>query len=204
MGARFGLIATGLAQTQEQIDNAPPLLRGDIKLGDLLYQDTNGDGKIMDKGSGVRLRPHRLWFAPRNHFLDEHGLQLQELTSTCCGRALPMSITSCNGIWGYKSLRPYSLHRPFYNDGKHLSILSKTPGHPKTPTPAILVCLRLPVRTTLSLLHGGLSTANISASKNLTIGYDVPESVLKHTPFSRFNIYVVGYKRSYLQPLQIP
>jgi hypothetical protein len=36
--------ALGMYQTQEQVDNTP-LIAG-AKLGDLIYQDTNGDGNI--------------------------------------------------------------------------------------------------------------------------------------------------------------
>ncbi|MDE6716472.1 MAG: SusC/RagA family TonB-linked outer membrane protein, partial [Muribaculaceae bacterium] len=53
MGARYGLIATGLFQTQEQIDNAPasPSTSGVLRLGDIMYKDTNGDGIISYKGT---------------------------------------------------------------------------------------------------------------------------------------------------------
>lgn len=42
---RFGYIATGLFQSQSEIDNAPTQL-GDVRPGDIRYKDLNGDGII--------------------------------------------------------------------------------------------------------------------------------------------------------------
>lgn len=49
--------ALGIYQTQEQVDNTPHL--DNAKPGDLIYQDTNGDGKLhgmMPSESINRLR----------------------------------------------------------------------------------------------------------------------------------------------------
>ena len=42
---RFGYIATGLFQTQEEVDNAA-VQSGDVRPGDIRYKDLNGDGVI--------------------------------------------------------------------------------------------------------------------------------------------------------------
>lgn len=47
VGRRLGLIALGLFETQEEIDNGP-LHPGLVRPGDIKFQDTNGDGKIDD------------------------------------------------------------------------------------------------------------------------------------------------------------
>ncbi|MDO5571351.1 MAG: TonB-dependent receptor [Bacteroidales bacterium] len=41
-----GLVALGLFESQEEIDNSPTQTFGTYRVGDLKYQDTNGDGKI--------------------------------------------------------------------------------------------------------------------------------------------------------------
>ena len=42
----FGLVALGLFESQEEIDNSPQQMFGEYRVGDLKYQDMNGDGKI--------------------------------------------------------------------------------------------------------------------------------------------------------------
>lgn len=42
----FGLKALGLFKSQEEIDNSPVQTFGEYRVGDLKYQDMNGDGKI--------------------------------------------------------------------------------------------------------------------------------------------------------------
>ncbi len=44
---RFGLVALGLFETEDEINNGP-LHAGTVKPGDIRFQDTNGDGKIDD------------------------------------------------------------------------------------------------------------------------------------------------------------
>ena len=42
----FGLVALGLFQSQEEIDNSPVQSFGEYRVGDIKYQDINGDGVI--------------------------------------------------------------------------------------------------------------------------------------------------------------
>lgn len=42
----FGLVALGLFESQEEIDNSPVQTFGQYRVGDIKYQDINGDGKI--------------------------------------------------------------------------------------------------------------------------------------------------------------
>lgn len=42
----FGLVAMGLFKNQEEIDNSPQQTFGEYRVGDIKYQDINGDGKI--------------------------------------------------------------------------------------------------------------------------------------------------------------
>src|SRR5690606_37761580 len=42
---RFGYIATGLFQTEEEVDNSA-IQSGDVRVGDIRYKDLNGDGVI--------------------------------------------------------------------------------------------------------------------------------------------------------------
>lgn len=42
----FGLVALGLFESQEEIDNSPKQSFGEYRVGDIKYQDINGDGQI--------------------------------------------------------------------------------------------------------------------------------------------------------------
>lgn len=42
----FGLIALGLFESQEEIDNSPVQNFGEYRVGDIKYKDVNGDGKV--------------------------------------------------------------------------------------------------------------------------------------------------------------
>ncbi|MCL3781837.1 SusC/RagA family TonB-linked outer membrane protein [Prolixibacteraceae bacterium JC049] len=46
IGQPFGLIALGLFESQEQIDNSPKQTFGEYRVGDVRYADINGDGLI--------------------------------------------------------------------------------------------------------------------------------------------------------------
>lgn len=45
----FGLIALGLFKSQEEIDNSPVQNYGEYRVGDIKYQDVNGDGIVNDQ-----------------------------------------------------------------------------------------------------------------------------------------------------------
>ena len=45
----FGLVALGLFQSQEEIDNSPVQSFGEYRVGDIKYQDINGDGVIKSQ-----------------------------------------------------------------------------------------------------------------------------------------------------------
>ena len=192
MGARFGLIATGLAQTQEQIDNAPAAPSGDIKLGDILYYDTNGDGKIMYKGSEsdyVRIGYGAL---PEITFSMNMDFNYKNFYLNMLWQGVTHVDYQLNGVWGTGHCDHTPFTRPFYNDGnapKYLVEGSWTPENTDARYPRLSSTARQnnAVASTWWLVNG-----EYLRLKNLTFGYDVPEKILKHTPFTRFNIYVSG------------
>lgn len=55
IGQLYGYRAIGLYQTQEQLDNRPTGPGGTQNLGDLMYEDINGDGKISLDGDVVKI-----------------------------------------------------------------------------------------------------------------------------------------------------
>ena len=48
VGSTLGLVALGLFQSQEEIDNSPTQMFGNYQPGDIKYKDVNGDGVVDD------------------------------------------------------------------------------------------------------------------------------------------------------------
>ena len=46
VGMTYGYVADGIFQSQEEIDNSPVQSFGEYRVGDIKYQDINGDGVI--------------------------------------------------------------------------------------------------------------------------------------------------------------
>ncbi len=192
MGARFGLIATGLAQTQEDIDNAPAAPSGTIRLGDILYLDTNGDGKIMYKGSEsdyVRIGYGAL---PEITFSMNMDFNYKNFYLNMLWQGVTHVDYTLNGMWGngHTDNTPYT--KPFYGDAnspKYLVEDAWTPEHTDARYPRLSTIGNgnNAVSSTWWLVNG-----EYLRLKNLSFGYDVPEKALRKTPFSRVNVYVAG------------
>ncbi len=113
IGGIYGFNATGLYQTQEQIDNRPTGPGGVQRLGDLMYEDYNGDGKIdtYDQVRIARSATPELMFAlsPDFSWKNLHfGFQLQ-------GAALNSVVIS--GIYPNGVMDQTEFARAFYGEG---------------------------------------------------------------------------------------
>lgn len=192
MGARFGLIATGLAQTQEQIDNAPAAPSGEIRLGDILYVDTNGDGKIMYKGTEsdyVRIGYGAL---PEITFSMNMDFNYRNFYLNMLWQGVSHVDYSLNGAWGNGHTDATNFTRPFYSEGNSPAYLVEDAWTPENtdaryPRLSTIVNGNNNVASTWWLVNG-----EYLRLKNLTVGYDVPEKALNKTPFTRVNVYVSG------------
>ncbi|MDE5634741.1 MAG: SusC/RagA family TonB-linked outer membrane protein, partial [Muribaculaceae bacterium] len=192
MGARFGLIATGLFQTQEQIDNAPAPPSGSINLGDIMYLDTNGDGKIMYKGTEsdyVRIGYGAL---PEINFSMNMDFNYKNFYLNLLWQGVGHVDYTLNGAWGngHTDHTPYT--RPFYGDTnspRYLVEQAWTPENTNARYPRLSTIANQnnAVASTWWLVNG-----EYLRLKNLSFGYELPEQILTKTPFSRVNIYVAG------------
>ncbi len=192
MGARFGLIATGLFQTQEQLDNYPAPPSGSIRLGDIMYKDTNGDGKIMYKGTEsdyVRIGYGAL---PEISFSMNMDFNYKNFYLNMLWQGVSHVDYQLNGAWGngHTDHTPYT--RPFYGDTnapKYLVEQAWTPENTDARYPRLSTIANQnnAVTSTWWLVNG-----EYLRLKNLVFGYELPEQILTKTPFSRVNVYVAG------------
>lgn len=191
-GARFGLIATGLAQTQEQIDNAPAAPSGEIRLGDILYQDTNGDGKIMYKGTECDYVRIGYGALPEITFSMNMDFNYRNFYLNMLWQGVSHVDYSLNGAYGNGHTDATNFTRPFYSEGNSPKYLVEDAWTPENtgaryPRLSTVVNGNNNVASTWWLVNG-----EYLRLKNLTFGYDVPSKVLNKTPFSRLNVYVSG------------
>ncbi len=192
MGARYGLIATGLYQTQEQIDNAPTPPSGTIRLGDIMYVDTNGDGKIMYKGSESDYVKIGYGALPEITFSMNMDFNYKNFYLNMLWQGVSHVDYTLNGAWGngHTDNTPYT--RPFYGDAnspKYLVEDAWTPENTDARYPRLSAINNgnNAVTSTWWLING-----EYLRLKSLTFGYEVPGKVLQKTPFSRVNLYVAG------------
>lgn len=192
MGARFGLIATGLFQTQEQLDNYPTPPSGSIRLGEIMYKDTNGDGKIMYKGSEsdyVRIGYGSL---PEISFSMNMDFNYRNFYLNMLWQGVTHVDYTLNGAWGngHTDHTPYT--RPFYGDTnapKYLVEQAWTPENTNARYPRLSTIANQnnAVSSTWWLVNG-----EYLRLKNLVFGYNLPTHILTKTPFSQVNVYVAG------------
>lgn len=184
-----GMIADGIIKTQEELDayKAIPGAPGDIGIGDAKYKDVNGDGKIStyaDDGTQGDVVPlgstTPRYFYGANIGLRFKGFEFSALIQGVGKRELQM-----DGDWQMPWAQPW--HKPdarWYHN-------TWSPERPDNPNP----------RQT----HGGIRWWNyhysdrtaIDASyirlKNVSIAYNLPESLLSRIGIQNAKIYAVGY-----------
>lgn len=192
MGARYGLIALGLFQTQEQIDNAPMPPSGSIRLGDIMYLDTNGDGKICYKGTESDYVKIGYGAFPEITFALNMDFNYKNFNLNLLWQGVTHVDYQLNGAWGNGSTDHTYYTRPFYGDGnapKYLVEDAWTPENTDARYPRLSAIANQnnAVSSTWWLVNG-----EYLRLKNLQFGYDIPEKILKKTPFSRFYAYIAG------------
>lgn len=192
MGARFGLIATGLAQTQEDIDNAPAAPSGQLRLGDIMYLDTNGDGKIMYKGTESDYVRIGYGVLPEITFSMNMDFNYKNFYLNMLWQGVSHVDYTLNGAYGNGHTDATNFTRPFYAEGNSPKYLVEDAWTPENtdaryPRLSTIVNGNNNVASTWWLVNG-----EYLRLKNLTVGYDVPDKVLRNTPFTRLNVYVAG------------
>lgn len=189
MNARYGFEATGLFQTQEEIDNYPAAPSGMIRLGDLKYKDINGDGLINSTYDYVKIGYGGV---PEINFSLNMELNWKNFYLT----ALWQGVTHCDyelsGVYDTGVTAATSYTSSFGTNGNSPRYLIEdawTPENPNAKYPRLSTIANgnNAWRSTWWVVNG-----EYLRLKNLNIGYTLPASVLKRTPFSRVNVYLAG------------
>ncbi|MBD5367511.1 MAG: TonB-dependent receptor [Bacteroides sp.] len=185
LGQVMGFRALGLYQTQEQIDNMPKPIGQTPRIGDIMYEDLNGDGKITsdDQTWIARSQMPEMMFA-LNGEANWNGFDLSFQFS---GAAL------CDKMLGSGMADFCPLTRPWYgnwdNSPLYLVEGSWTPDNVNAEYPRLSVV-------------GNAQNAYISTFwkrngaylrlKNLTVGYTIPTKITKKAGISNARFFASG------------
>ena len=186
----FGLIAEGLFQSQEEIDNAPEQNFGTYRVGDVRYRDVNGDG-VVDTYDKVAL-------GYTNIPEITYGFGLTAQWRSWDINAFFQGIAHCTFYIGGTAMRPFST-----GNINQSAINADIYDHvwKTTNTPEQNLAAYYP---RLSEAGGEGSTNNNQTStltmrdgrflrlKNFEIGYTIPKSILEKTFIKSTRIYVSG------------
>ena len=189
IGSIYGFKATGLFQTEEQIANAPTAPSGEKRLGDLMYADINGDGKIDSSKDFVKIGRS---YTPEMNFSLNMEVAYKNLYLTA--------------LWQGAALCSYQLSAA-YNSGVFDNTMYTRPFYSSGNAPYYLVegAWREDNRDAeyprLSTVANGnnawpsswwVKNGAYLRLKNLQIGYTLPQHLLNKTGIERVNIYIAG------------
>ena len=184
----YGFEATGLFQTQEQIDNYTTAPTGTLNLGDIMYRDVNGDGIISSQYDYVRIG-----YAPTPEMVFSLNMEVgwKNIMLSALWQGAAMCNYSLTGVYGNGNCDNTMYSRPFYSNGNapyYLVENSWTPENTDARYPR---------------LSAGANGNNAWSSswwvvdgsylrlKNLQLSYTLPARVLKNR-MQRIMIYVAG------------
>jgi len=190
IGIIYGYEAIGLYQTQAQLDNSPAAPSGTKNLGDLIYKDVNGDGRI-DQNDFVKIGRGTM---PQLNF----SLSMNTSYKNFYLNALWQGVALCD----YQLSAAYSsgiydntaFTRPFYNNGNAPYYLVEDTWTAENTN------AKYPRLSTIANGNNAWPSSwwvvdgSYLRLKNLQLGYSLPSSLLSrwNIGLSRLNVYVSG------------
>ncbi len=198
IGAKYGFIADGLFQTQEEIDNYPYPENSTTKsvlLGNIKYVDRNGDGKITYDGDmgyvGKSSMPTHT--GSLNLFANWKGFDLDVLFSWGLGHdvALTGQYTATGSV-GVMDHTSYTLPFKWYgNSPVYLVENSWTPENRDAKFPRL--CATPQNNNDAYSSTFWYKNGNYLRMKSFAVGYTIPEKLISKAGISKLRVYVEGY-----------
>lgn len=183
-GQPFGLVALGLFESQEEIDNSPKQDFGPVRPGDIKYLDVNGDG-VVDTSDEIAIGYPAV---PQVNY--GFGLNAQwsgfDASVFFQGIGRTSLFVSGGSIYGFTS---GSLTRSAINEDVYLNRWTVDNPNPNAKYP------RLDIqnnqnnnRTSTFRMHD----ASFLRLKNAEIGYTLPRKVTENFYVSNLRVYMSG------------
>lgn len=179
-----GYVATGLAQTWDDIMNAPYQGSDKMAPGDILYQDMNGDGQITDDDMAV------LRNTPRSFFNSNYGLTLDARWKNIDINMLFQASTGSKDYWqDYYNLMYPNESRYAYNDlhKNYWSLDNRQAAY----TRLVIAKNSNGGRNDLNSSYWLYSRSYIRL-KSLQIGYSLPKAWMDKVKIQNIRLYVTG------------
>lgn len=189
LGSIYGFQALGLFQTQEQVDNYPTAPSGWAGLGEIMYKDIDGDGKIDRDHDYVKIGRST---TPEMSFSLNMDVAWKNISLSVLWQGVALCDYQLSGLYGNGHTDNTMYTRPFYGDGNAAYYLvenSWRPDHTNAEYPR---------------LHAITNSNNANAStwwirngaylrlKDVRLSYALPKKLLSKIGIERTSIYVAG------------
>lgn len=198
IGAKYGFIADGLFQTQEEINNAPYPDNSSTKsvlLGNIRYVDRNGDGKITYDGDmgyvGKSNMPTHT--GSLDLFGNWNGFDFDVLFSWGLGHdvALTGEYTAAGSV-GFMDHTSYTLPFKWYgNSPVYLVENSWTPENPDAKFPRLCATPQNSNDAYASTFW--YKSGNYLRMKSFAVGYTLPEKIVRKAGITKLRVFAEGY-----------
>lgn len=189
VGAVIGFIDKGLFQSEEEIQNSPTMVGKPIRVGDIKYEDRNGDGIIsyeQDRGYvGTSVYPKFTGGLAFN--CEWKGIDFNFLLQGGVGSTIALTGVYAGGIMDNTSMT-----KPFYHDGNSPLYLVENSWTPEN-TDAYFPRLSL-----ASSSNNAYSSTrwyrpgDYLRLKTIQLGYTLPAKLTRKAGIQRIRVYVEG------------
>lgn len=190
VGSVIGFISQGLFQSEEELLNSPTMIGKPVRVGDIKYEDRNGDGKIsyeQDRGYvGTSIYPK--FTAGLSFNCEWKGIDMSFLVQGATGSTIALT-----GVYASSYIMDNtSMTKPFYHDGNSPLYLVENSWTPEN-TGAYFP--RLSLESSSNNAHASTHwyrSGDYLRLKTAQIGYTLPRSLTKKAGIERLRIYVEG------------
>jgi len=190
IGIIYGYDAIGLYQTQAQLDNSPAAPSGTKNLGDLIYNDFNGDGRI-DQNDFVNIG---LGTMPRLNFSLSMNTSYKNFYLTAMWQGVALCDYQLSAAYNSGIYDNTAFTRPFYNNGNAPNYLVENTWTTENTN------AKYPRLSTIANGNNAWPSSwwivdgSYLRLKNLQFGYTLPNSLLNkwNIGISRLNACVSG------------
>jgi hypothetical protein len=185
----YGFKAIGLFQTQEELDQAPlPPSGTELRLGDIMYADINGDGKL-DSKDHVKIGNS---YTPEIMFNIDMSVAWKGLSLYAQWQGAAITSFSLSGNYNHNVIDNTMFTRPFYENGNAPYYIVENAWREDNRNAEYPRLSTKPSNNNANYSSWWIRDGSYLRLKTLTLAYDLPARYLKNSVFSGINVYVSG------------
>lgn len=189
IGSIYGFHALGLFQTQEEVENYPTAPSGWADLGEIKYQDINGDGRIESTQDYVKIGRSR---NPEMTFSLNGEVSYKNLSLSILLQGVTLCNYQLNGVYDNTHTDNTMFTRPFYAEGNAAYYLVENSWTPEN-TNAKYPRLRANANANNAWSSDWwIKDGSYLRLKNLQLSYTFPKKISGAINLSRLSTYIAG------------